>query len=286
MPALVVNEPDGIDGNGFSFAALSNIDFANGQLVSSSSDQWVIQFDDDLSVVINGTDLGGFGITTSIVVCEDGDPLVTVHANEFLYAVYDTILAGGVAGVMSGIMSTADMWGYGNQFYGSQQGDILTGTNGSDELHGYAGDDVLVAGDDRWDPYYGTLIEIQDTLNGGAGNDTLSARTNGDTVTGGADADRFVLTGYLWYFPGTTSTVITDFSSAQGDQIDLSPIGGAAFVFTFIGTAAFTGTGVEVRYSVSGGGAWVSLDGDGDGSADDGFALTGVSSLQASDFIL
>lgn len=281
MATLVVDAPDGIDGNGFSFAALYAIDFDNGLLVSSSSTQRVIEFDDDLAVVINGIDLDSFAIITSITVYQDGDPLVTVHASEFLYPIYDTILAGGIAGVMSGLMSTADMWGYGNTSYGSQQGDILTGTDGSDEIHGNAGDDVLAGGGDRWDPWLG-FIEGKDTLNGGAGSDTLETWTNGDTVSGGADADRFVIASLLWHVPGMTNTVITDFSSAQGDQIDLSSLGN----FTFIGTAAFSGTGAEVQYGVSGGGAWVALDGDGDGYGDVWFDMTGVTTLQASDFIL
>jgi Ca2+-binding RTX toxin-like protein len=285
MATLVVDAPDGIDGNGFSFAALGEIDFVNGQLVSSSSTERVIEFDDNLSVVINGSDLDNVPIINSITIYQDGDPLVTVHASEFLYPIYDDILAGGVAGVMSGLMSTADMWGNGNDFYGSQQGDIFTGTDGSDTINGNVGDDVLAGGGDRWDDYLGTWVEGRDALNGGAGEDTLIVPTNGDTVTGGADADRFVIANGLWIAPGVTISVITDFSSAQGDQIDLSSLIGGV-TFTFIGTAAFSGTGAEVRYEHFGGGTRVAYDFDGDAYDDGWFSLTGTLVLQASDFIL
>lgn len=52
-------------------------------------------------------------------------------------------------------------------------------------------------------------------LSGGAGNDTLDGGTGLDTLTGGADADIFVL--------GNVSNidVVTDFSTAQGDALDI-----------------------------------------------------------------
>jgi hypothetical protein len=75
--------------------------------------------------------------------------------------------------------------------------DNFTGTSGIDYLLGNLGDDVLsgLGGDD--------------VLVGGAGTDTL---------TGGLGADRFVLTN------GDGPDVITDFSIAQGDVLDISDV--------------------------------------------------------------
>jgi Ca2+-binding RTX toxin-like protein len=75
--------------------------------------------------------------------------------------------------------------------------DILTGTNSIDYLLGNLGDDILsgLGGDD--------------VLVGGAGIDTL---------TGGAGADRFVLTN------GDGPDLITDFSVAEGDILDISDV--------------------------------------------------------------
>jgi hypothetical protein len=54
-------------------------------------------------------------------------------------------------------------------------------------------------------------------IDGGGGQDTLDGDGGNDTLTGGAGADTFV------FSPGETgTTVITDFSHAQGDRIDLS----------------------------------------------------------------
>ncbi|MEO5346571.1 MAG: type I secretion C-terminal target domain-containing protein [Magnetococcus sp. YQC-9] len=87
----------------------------------------------------------------------------------------------------------------------------LNGDNGNDQLYGYgtlrggAGDDTLVAYDG------------DDILYGGLGSDTL---------TGGAGADSFRFDWYDVTQVGSTRTidgsdVVTDFSTQQGDRLDL-----------------------------------------------------------------
>ncbi len=64
-------------------------------------------------------------------------------------------------------------------------------------------------------------------LSGGEGNDTLIGGLGNDALTGGLGADVFVYDGY-----DTTvaqADVITDFSIAGGDRIDLGPTGPASF---------------------------------------------------------
>lgn len=91
----------------------------------------------------------------------------------------------------------------------------------------------------------------ENTIDGGLGDDTLIGGVTfgyddgegvefvfrGNTVTGGAGADRFVSQG-VRSFLDYGSDRIMDFSSAEGDKIDLSEIMPS---ITFIGTAAFTG---------------------------------------------
>ena len=64
-------------------------------------------------------------------------------------------------------------------------------------------------------------------LNGGDGNDTLIGGLGSDTLTGGSGADTFGLSPY------DTSVaqfdVVTDFSIAEGDRIDLGADGPASF---------------------------------------------------------
>ena len=89
---------------------------------------------------------------------------------------------------------------------------------------------------------------------------------------------------------GSSVDTITDFSHAQADQIDLHLIdainGGADDAFSFIGSAAFSHTAGELHYVAVSGGLMVSGDVNGDGLADFQFKVQGVSSLQASDFLL
>jgi Ca2+-binding RTX toxin-like protein len=115
----------------------------------------------------------------------------------------------------------------------------------------------------------------------------LISGNGSDTMTGGADADRFVHTTDDLHF----GDVITDFNRVAGDRIDLSAMdadtveaGDQAFVF--IGTAAFSHRAGELRYLVTGPDAVASGDVDGDGVADFRITLLGVPDIVAGDFAL
>jgi Ca2+-binding RTX toxin-like protein len=122
-------------------------------------------------------------------------------------------------------------------------------------------------------------------LDGGAGNDVLVGGKGADTLIGGAGVDRFDF-NYLTDSPiGAGRDVISDFSSADGDKIDLSTLDANTGVsgnqaFTFIGDAAFSAAG-QIRFADG------VLQGNvnGDVVADFEIGLIGVTSLTASDFI-
>jgi Ca2+-binding RTX toxin-like protein len=85
--------------------------------------------------------------------------------------------------------------------------DSVIGSSDADFLRGYGAKDVL----------YGN--GGADTLQGMAGNDTLDGGPGNDVLTGGAGADHFRL------FAGAIrSDVVTDFSHAQHDKIELSSV--------------------------------------------------------------
>jgi Ca2+-binding RTX toxin-like protein len=66
---------------------------------------------------------------------------------------------------------------------------------------------------------YGNVLKgdyQNNIIKGGAGNDRIESRQGADTLTGGGGADTFV------FEPGLGHDVITDFSHAQGDKIDLT----------------------------------------------------------------
>lgn len=110
--------------------------------------------------------------------------------------------------------------GSGNDYmYGYAGNDSLEGLGGNDTLYGHDGNDTLIGGDG--DDYLAGQ-EGDDILHGGAGNDLLGAGPGNDTLTGGAGADRFFFAQP--FEPAMNLHVITDFSRAEGDYIDLRSI--------------------------------------------------------------
>ncbi len=110
--------------------------------------------------------------------------------------------------------------GAANRLQGFQSNDTLIGGGGNDTLEGGGGADSLVggAGND-------SLIGIvgDDILRGGAGNDTLS---------GGLLTDTFI---FDTLNNGVNETdLITDYSKAEGDKIDLPNAGASIASFAVI----------------------------------------------------
>ncbi|MEE4684681.1 calcium-binding protein [Pseudomonas alliivorans] len=112
---------------------------------------------------------------------------------------------------------------------GSETADTVSGTSaGAETLMGYAG---------------------RDTLSGLAGEDRLVGGAGGDTLTGGDGADDFVFSAITDSVHATsgiqTRDLITDFSAAQGDIIDL-----AGLNFTGLGNG-YNGT-LKVELNAAG----------------------------------
>jgi Ca2+-binding RTX toxin-like protein len=137
--------------------------------------------------------------------------------------------------------------------------DVAIGGKGSDKLNGENGNDILNGNldNDRVDGGAGN-----DTLNGGqgedllfgqAGNDVLNGDTGRDFLTGGLDADVFVLTNNVDNIVATAAQadVITDFSIAQADKIQLVGAGFSDLTFESInlivdGGAAVAATAIKL----------------------------------------
>jgi hypothetical protein len=161
---------------------------------------------------------------------------------------------------------------------GKVQGQINLG-DGSDGAIGSSAADNIFGGTGN------------DSIVGGGGGDTIEGYTGRDTMTGGTGADKFVFK-LITATGNTTGTadVITDFTHSQADKINLSAIDANINAannqaFKFIGTAAFANAG-DLRYTVSGGHAYVSGDINGNGTADFMIRLNNTASLVAGDFVL
>lgn len=115
--------------------------------------------------------------------------------------------------------------GFGADITGSSLANTITGTSMSDAISGGAGNDSLVGGAGN------------DTISGGEGNDTITGGTGADSLTGGNGTDTFIIaTGDSTpSFSGTGNSgavsgydIITDFSLAGGDVLDVSGTGAVA----------------------------------------------------------
>ena len=125
---------------------------------------------------------------------------------------------------------------------------------------------------------------------GNGGANVLWGREGGDLLTGGGGADRFDYDSLFDSDP-TAADVITDFSRAQGDKIDLSTLDANLEVsgnqaFRFIGAAPFTGAG-QVRAVTSGGGTAIEVNlSDAPLGADLVIVVSSTVPMQAGDFVL
>ncbi|MGI9216741.1 MAG: beta strand repeat-containing protein [Hydrogenophaga sp.] len=158
---------------------------------------------------------------------------------------------------------------------GNAMDNLINGNTGNNALSGLAGIDTLNGNAGN------------DSLDGGSENDVLNGGAGVDILTGGQGADIFAYTLITHSGGGATQRdTITDFVSADGDKIDLSAIDANASLagvqnFTFIGSAAFTAAG-QLRFA----GGVLYGSNDADATAEFSIALTGVTSLVATDLIL
>jgi Ca2+-binding RTX toxin-like protein len=199
----------------------------------------------------------------------------------------ENLVLRGEAGSGSGYGNDLDNTIAGNFFdnvlFGRGGSDIMIGGDGNDWLFGEEGWDTLAAGGDN-DWLFGNAGN--DTLDGGDGNDMLFGGADADTLTGGSGADTFVFESAAetsWY--GFTDA-ITNFSSAEGDRIDLSAIDANSTTlgdnpFSFIGGSFFNGAAGELRFADG------LLQGDLDGDTAADFTIQVVTpTLNATDFML
>jgi Ca2+-binding RTX toxin-like protein len=162
------------------------------------------------------------------------------------------------------LVGSADIDGRGNN-----SNNVLVGNDGANGLTGVDGADVLkgMGGSDR--------------LRGGAGSDKLF---------GGVGADTFLFDD--WDRATPSLDTIYDFSRAENDRIDVSGVDadvtnkGTNDTFIWIGDAVFHGQPGELRVAHTVRNTLVQLDCDGNGVADLTIRLSGLVTLQETDFVL
>jgi Ca2+-binding RTX toxin-like protein len=120
--------------------------------------------------------------------------------------------------------------------YTSYGNDTVDGGTGNDTIQSDGGNDILMGGAGNDTIYHGMYGSA--TLSGGDGNDWIVGNSGSDVENGGTGNDtltgvgRDVLTGdagsdtfMIGYSGPPTEDIITDFSSVQGDKVDLTLLG-------------------------------------------------------------
>jgi Ca2+-binding RTX toxin-like protein len=242
------------------------------------------QFADSLTgLAIDGTRtfLSGEGGNDTLIAGGPGTMITADYRSSLSAVVVD--LGSGIAyddGWSGGTDTLIDIQAvegsaFGDALMGGDGDDWLSGGNGNDDLFGSAGDDTLI---------------------GGAGDDYLEGDAGADLYTGGSGADRFSLlvAPTEWLDSTLAATdVVTDFSIAEGDLLQISDFDGMfnglggrkallwqgtlAAQATLVLGLSLPGQGLSpVAYSAAwvpdgAGGGWLVLDSDGDGllGADD-----------------
>jgi Ca2+-binding RTX toxin-like protein len=190
----------------------------------SSTDTPVYGYDgDDKLISMGGSIFGGAG----------NDRLEGVGATNYLRGDEgdDTVIGGNGFDDINGNMGNDNLSGGAGADWvvGGKDQDLIEGGTGDDVLNGNLGNDTCNGGAGA-DWVRGG--QGDDVLNGGDGNDWMAGDRGSDTITGGAGADTF------YYFKDAGPDRITDFSSAQGDRIQLDP--GAVY------TVSYTTAGVVI----------------------------------------
>lgn len=147
---------------------------------------------------------------------------------------------------------------------GGSGNDTITGNNDANMLKGNSGNDVLYGqgGNDTLKGDAGT-----DTLRGDDGNDLIYGGSGLDTMYGGLGADSFVFEAASAF---SNVDVIKDFSTSQGDKLDIKDL--------LVGYDPLTSSITDfLQITTSGSNSIVKVDRDGTGTS---YALSQISTIE------
>jgi hypothetical protein len=131
-----------------------------------------------------------------------------------------------------------------------------------------------------------TASSANDTILAGDGDDKLTGGLGADLLTGGRGNDSFFFRSINEIGIGNTKDTILDFTNNQ-DLINLKDIDANTLItgdqaFTYIATGIFTGVASQLRFSEG----ILSGDVNGDKVSDFELAITGITSLVSTNFVL
>eukprot|EP01030_Chromulinospumella_sphaerica_P034459 gene34459-biopygen15925 len=200
-------------------------------------------------VMVGGTEndtyvVDNLGDQTIENIGEGSDRVQTALDAWVLGANIEDLLLMGSAGLSGSGNSLA------NTLYGNPGANTLYGLAGADAIFGYDGNDIIV---------------------GGLGDDAMA---------GGLGADVFVVDHA--FAAGLETDTLSDFSTAQGDILDLS----GAYGGTLAIVSAFTGAAGQMTLAYASGPTTVRLDVDGNGVAEYQLKINGDVTGQTAGWLL
>jgi hypothetical protein len=190
-----------------------------------------------------GADVMSGGADNDVYIVDDAGDQTIENSGEG----YD-IVRTGIAWTLASNVEALELQGSGNV--------DGTGNGGTNNLQGNGGDNVLSG------------LAGVDTINGNDGDDTIVGGEGNDLLRGGTGGDVFRV---AHAFGATLETdQVYDFSTAEGDSIDLSAIdavaGGGDNAFVLV--TAFSNVAGQMTLSFAGAITTLKLDVNGDGKAD------------------
>ncbi|AFZ59157.1 calcium-binding protein [Anabaena sp. PCC 7938] len=205
-------------------------------------------------------------------------------------ALDNTIVGNGENNTLNGLAGN-------DRIFGSFGNDTIDGGSGDDFLEGNQDDDIINGGDGN-DSIFGDKAGATYV-----GNDTLNGQAGNDSLTGGLGADIFGFGGTGLSTQQNVANsigndIVTDFNSAEGDQIQLSQVSFTAFAVTGSLTAAditfvTTNSGIGSKstflvYNTVSGELYYNANGSATGSGGGGFfaTFTGAPALSGTDFVV
>ena len=192
------------------FAHIENITLAGTAAVSATGDALANRLDGSLNTAVNQL-IGGAGDDTYVVGAGD---VVLEQPGEGI----DTVVVASSSGTLARVSDYANTEnlrlaaGAGAL---NAQGDVnantLIGSLGNNRLNGLEGNDaVFDQGQNDTLTYYGRMAAADnDTLEGGAGNDSLTSYGGDDVLDGGAGDDSLIVYGRYAPYSGVQSATVT-----------------------------------------------------------------------------
>ena len=207
----------------------------------------------------------------------------------FVSLITDTAAGGDAEGDELNSIENLTGSAYDDDLWGNDGANVLNGDGGNDTLKGFGGADTLYGGERQ---RHAARAWTATTRCGGTAT-TRSWRRRPRHLYGGSGADvfRWDATDETGLTAATADVIYGLQPPRRATEFDLSGIDADVYAagnqaFTFIGTAAFSGTPGEINYFHSGGNTYIQMQTGTSADVEGVIRLAGIVTPEASWFVL